>query len=131
MTLILVCIYIIIVLCFLLFVNYKFLKLFITAPSQKYTHDANRNNIKVSNKNTTFNNNGAEDQYCSSRKGKDIWSIPGPLRIPFLGTKWIYLWKYKMSKIHQVYRGKLNTFKNVGLTKSKITSSSLELSQQQ
>lgn len=124
MTLILVCIYIIIVLCFLLFVNYKFLKLFITRPSQKYTHAANRNNIKVSNKNTTFNNNGEEDHFCSSRKGTNIWSIPGPLRIPFLGTKWIYLWKYKMSKIHEVYRGKRNTFENVDETKSKISSSS-------
>lgn len=102
MSLSLVCIYIVIGLCFLLFVNYKFLKLFIASLNQKFTTDANRNNIKISNKNSTYNNdNGQYD------KLQNIWSIPGPLRVPFLGTKWIYLWKYKMSKIHEVYRGKI------------------------
>lgn len=98
MSLTLVCMYIVVGLCFLLFVNYKFLKLFITSLNQKFTTDANRNNIKVSNKNSTF----------VSDKGQNIWSIPGPLKIPFLGTKWIYLWKYKMSKIHEVYRGEIS-----------------------
>lgn len=101
MSLSLVCMYIVIGLCFLLFVNYKFLKLFIASLNQKFTTDANRNNMKVSNKNSTYNN---DDRECSKRQ--NIWSLPGPLRIPFLGTKWIYLWKYKMSKIHEVYRGK-------------------------
>lgn len=101
MSLSLVCMYIVIGLCFLLFVNYKFLKLFIASLNQKFTTDANRNNIKVSNKNPSYNNDHRE------YKRQDIWSLPGPLRIPFLGTKWIYLWKYKMSKIHEVYRGKI------------------------
>lgn len=100
MSLTLVCLYIIIGLCFLLFVNYKFLKLFITAP--KYTHDANSNNSKIANQNINNNNVGDHPVHISTN---DIWSIPGPLRLPFFGTKWIYLWKYKMSKIHEVYRG--------------------------
>lgn len=116
MSLTLVCLYIIIVLCFLLFVNYKFLKLFITTPNQKYTHDANSNNATIANKNSTISNHNnnnnindnVNDQFKTSTMSmstNDIWSIPGPLKIPFLGTKWIYLWKYKLSKIHEVYRG--------------------------
>lgn len=101
MSLSLVCMYIVIGLCFLLFVNYKFLKLFIASLNQKFNTDANRNNMKISNKNSTYNN---DNRVCNKRQ--NIWSLPGPLRVPFLGTKWIYLWKYKMSKIHEVYRGK-------------------------
>lgn len=40
---------------------------------------------------------------------KCVWDIPGPKRLPFLGTKWIfmiYFWKYKLSKLHDVYKGK-------------------------
>lgn len=108
LTLSLVCLYIIIGLCFLLFVNYKFLKRFITSSNnQKYSHDTNRNNEKIANNNTNFNNNNATENYSPSPVTSDVWSIPGPLRIPFLGTKWIYLWKYKMSKIHEVYWGTL------------------------
>lgn len=106
MSLTLVCLYIIFGLCFLLFVNYKFLKRFITSSNhEKYSHDANRNNEKMANNNTNFNNNNANENYSSSHVASDVWSIPGPLRIPLLGTKWIYLWKYNMSKIHEVYRG--------------------------
>lgn len=107
MSLTLVCLYIIIGLSFLLFINYKFLKRFIAA------HDTNRNNEKIANNNTQFNNNNASESYSSSRVAPpDVWSIPGPLRIPFLGTKWIYLWKYKMSKIHEVYWG-MDFIKNI------------------
>uniref|UniRef100_A0A1A9W8F7 Cytochrome P450 n=1 Tax=Glossina brevipalpis TaxID=37001 RepID=A0A1A9W8F7_9MUSC len=38
---------------------------------------------------------------------KCVWDIPGPKRLPFLGTKWIfmmYFWKYKLSKLHDVYK---------------------------
>lgn len=112
MSLTLVCCYIIMGLCFLLFVNYKFLKLFITAP--KYTHDANSNNSKITNQN--INNNNVGDHpvqittatMVTSSTANDVWSIPGPLRLPLFGTKWIYLWKYKMSKIHEVYRGEFS-----------------------
>lgn len=103
MSLSIVCLYIIIVLCFLLFVNYKFLKLFITSPNKRCTHDANRNNTKFSNKNAPLN---SDDNFNTPQMGADMWSIPGPLRIPFLGTKWIYMWKYKLSQIHHVFRGK-------------------------
>lgn len=92
MSLTLVFFYIIIGLCFLLFINYKFLKLFIT-PNRKFAiRDANSNTTSMSNK----NHNSTEN---------DVWSIPGPVSIPFIGTKWIYFWKYKLSKIHEVYRG--------------------------
>lgn len=40
-------------------------------------------------------------------KEKNVWSIPGPKSIPFLGTKWIYYTKYKMEKIHEAYKGKI------------------------
>ena len=36
----------------------------------------------------------------------DKHQIPGPLCIPYLGTKWI-LWFYKMTKMHEIYRGVL------------------------
>lgn len=32
--------------------------------------------------------------------------IPGPLHLPLFGTKWIYLWKYDLSKMHEAYEGK-------------------------
>lgn len=156
MSLTLVCLYIIIGLCFLLFINYKFLKIFIT-PNRKYSAtaaaaavaaDANSNTPSVTNKNTVnnslnksnshhhnhHNNNNvppppplnhhlhhtqhmshhhtlaavaaAATSVTSNSSRNDLWSIPGPLSIPFFGTKWIYLWKYKLSKIHEVYRGK-------------------------
>lgn len=41
---------------------------------------------------------------------KNVWSIPGPKSIPFLGTKWIYYTKYKMEKIHEAYKGKIAHF---------------------
>lgn len=115
MSLTLVCVYIIIGLCFLLFVNYKFLKIFITSPN-KYSRDANSNNANVSNKNTTStatinNNNNLKSthyEHLQMQSMNNLWSIPGPLSLPFLGTKWIYLWKYKMSKIHEVYQGNIN-----------------------
>lgn len=106
MSLTLVCMYIVTGLCFLLFVNYKFLKLFVASLNQKFTTDANRN-IKISNKNSTFKNENDSGGGGSYIKDQSTWSIPGPLRVPFLGTKWIYLWKYKMSKIHEVYRGEI------------------------
>lgn len=43
------------------------------------------------------------------RRRRGIWDIPGPKRIPFLGTKWIFLLffrRYKMTKLHEVYAGK-------------------------
>lgn len=39
---------------------------------------------------------------CYIERG--IWLIPGPICMPLFGTKWIYFWQYKMSKIHQVYK---------------------------
>lgn len=110
MSLALVYFYIIIGLCFLLFVNYKFIKFFMKSSNQKYTHDMNLNDINDSNKKTKFDNNNINENYSSSHVKSNIWSIPGPLRFPFLGTKWIYLWKYKLSKIHEVYRGNNNWF---------------------
>lgn len=104
-------------LCCLGFLYYKFSKIFIK-QEQKYSRDANSNTITVSNKNTIGDsleqqNNNNEKHYIQQQASQikptitnDVWSIPGPVRIPFFGTKWIYLWKYKLSKIHEVYRGK-------------------------
>lgn len=115
MSLTLVCLYIVIGLCFLLFVNYKFLKLILLLLNQKFSTDANRNNAKIRNRNALINENYNNDNNNDEMIGKSlnpptqahksIWSIPGPLIVPFLGSKWIYLWKYKMTKIHEVYRG--------------------------
>lgn len=121
MSLTLVCFYIIMGLCFLLFVNYKFLKLFITAP--KYMHDPNSNSSKITNHNINNNNVGDHPVQITTTATmvapstvNDVWSIPGPLRLPLFGTKWIYLWKYKMSKIHEVYRGESSQFISINLT---------------
>lgn len=107
MSLTIVCLYIVIGLCFLLFVNYKFLKRFITfLHHTNYTYKTNLNTATVSNNNTTFNNKNTSKDYRPLQLASDsrsVWSIPGPLKIPFFGTKWIYLWKYKMTKIHEVY----------------------------
>lgn len=45
----------------------------------------------------------------------DVWKIPGPLQIPFLGTKWIFFWKYKLSKLHEMYQDLNNIYGNIVL----------------
>lgn len=81
MSLTIICLYIIFGMFIYLFFHYKFLKLFEnTLIRSVFTAS------KIRNK-------------CG------IWSIPGPINIPFVGTKWIFLWKYKMSQIHKAYEG--------------------------
>lgn len=43
----------------------------------------------------------------SNERNAHTLSIPGPRTIPFFGSKWIYIWKYKLSKVHEVYAGKV------------------------
>lgn len=40
-------------------------------------------------------------------KQKSLSDVPGPISLPLVGTKWMFYYKYKMSKIHEVYRGEL------------------------
>lgn len=64
----------------------------------------NRNKVnKIRGKNKNNNNDG--DKIEEERN--DILNIPGPLSIPLFGTKWIYFWKYQMTKIHEAYKGKI------------------------
>lgn len=49
-------------------------------------------------------------KYVKEEKSYDTWHIPGPLSLPFVGTKWIYFWKYKINKLHEVYDGKSQDF---------------------
>lgn len=39
------------------------------------------------------------------RRLPGVWDIPGPSSVPFLGTKWIFLWKYSITQMHKVYEG--------------------------
>ncbi|XP_077293996.1 cytochrome P450 family 24 subfamily A member shade isoform X2 [Arctopsyche grandis] len=50
-----------------------------------------------------------------SVKGKrnDIWKIPGPVYLPFVGTRWIFFWRYKMTKVHEAYRDMLKRYGNI------------------
>lgn len=32
--------------------------------------------------------------------------LPGPLPLPFLGTRWLFWSRYKMNKLHEAYEGK-------------------------
>ncbi|XP_063697170.1 ecdysone 20-monooxygenase [Culicoides brevitarsis] len=57
-----------------------------------------RDKKKFSNLN---NNNNESDKTSIVRSSKDI---PGPLSVPLFGTKWIYWWRYKMTKIHETYK---------------------------
>jgi hypothetical protein len=41
-------------------------------------------------------------QYVFRLDGDDAFKIPGPLRLPFIGTKWQ---NTKMSKLHEYYEG--------------------------
>lgn len=59
-------------------------------------------------KNTPFETDFYHATPIEQRKRRTIWDIPGPQRIPFLGTKWIFLIffrRYKMTKLHEVYAG--------------------------
>lgn len=38
-------------------------------------------------------------------KQKTINNVPGPIALPLVGTKWIFYCKYKMNKLHEVYKG--------------------------
>lgn len=91
MSLTLVYCYIIVGILGLLFLNYKFLKLFFSAKSKS--------------KSAAVSSNSDTAITSSNIDRNDVWSIPGPFILPIIGTKWIYLWKYKMSKIHEVYQG--------------------------
>jgi len=83
MSLTIICLYIIFGMFIYLFFHYKFLKIFEnTLIRSVFTK------TKIRNK-------------CG------IWSIPGPINIPFVGTKWVFLWKYKMSQIHKAYEGEV------------------------
>lgn len=48
----------------------------------------------------------AQRKPCEVSHLKSIWEIPGPFVLPFLGTKWIFFRRYKISKIHEAYEGK-------------------------
>lgn len=41
------------------------------------------------------------------KKDSDINKIPGPISYPFIGTRWIYFWKYKLSQFIDVHIGEL------------------------
>lgn len=62
-----------------------------------------------------------ETDYYHAReiRPKGVFDIPGPKPLPLLGTKWIFMLffrKYKMSRLHEVYAGKVTThFRTVGL----------------
>ncbi|KAJ6626777.1 Ecdysone 20-monooxygenase [Pseudolycoriella hygida] len=79
MSVTIICLYIISAMFIYLFFHYKFLKLF-----------ENTSTLSIFTKSKMSNKCG-------------IWSIPGPMNIPFVGTKWIFLWQYKMSQIHKTY----------------------------
>lgn len=83
MSLTIICLYIIIAMFIYLFFHYKFLKLF---------------------ENTLVRSVFSKSKIRNNERG--IWSIPGPVNIPFVGTKWIFFWKYKISQIHRAYEGK-------------------------
>lgn len=67
-----------------MFLHYKFLKIFEYCTSKSY---------RIS---------------ISGKKERNIWSIPGPLNLPLVGTKWIFFWQYSISQIHDVYASKLS-----------------------
>uniref|UniRef100_A0A336MAY2 CSON014590 protein n=1 Tax=Culicoides sonorensis TaxID=179676 RepID=A0A336MAY2_CULSO len=64
-------------------------------------------NIKLRNgeKDVNFN-----DHKYIEENLKDVSDICGPRSVPFLGTTWIYFWKYKMTKIHEVYKDLHETY---------------------
>lgn len=41
----------------------------------------------------------------SYKENPQTLSIPGPRKIPFFGSKWIYFWRYNLSKVHEAYAG--------------------------
>lgn len=67
-------------------------------------------NVILSNRNKSKNNafRGINNNNDGDKiEERTINDIPGPLSIPLFGTKWIYFWKYKMTKIHEAYKGNL------------------------
>lgn len=84
MSLTVLCLYMMFGMFLFMFFHYKFLKLFDYCTSSK--------RILLRKQKKQSQTNG-------------IWSIPGPISLPLIGSKWIYFWKYKMSQIHKVYAG--------------------------
>lgn len=46
---------------------------------------------------------------------KSIHQIPGPKSLPLIGTKWIYMLKYKLSKVHEAYEDLRRQYGNIVL----------------
>lgn len=46
-----------------------------------------------------------KEKLSKSMVTDDVWNIPGPKNIPFIGTKWVFFWKYKLIKLHEAYAG--------------------------
>lgn len=82
------------------FTFYKLLKVFTTLfNKKKYFCDDSKN---ISSKHIDCNKDGYDPWHVAP----DIWSI----LVPYFGTKWAYFWKYNISNIHEIYRGKLEHF---------------------
>lgn len=94
MSLTVICLYIMFGMSFFMFLHYKFLKIFEYCTSKSY-------------------------RISTSGKKRNIWSIPGPLNLPLVGTKWIFFWQYSISQIHDVYASKFCR-RNISLKISQI-----------
>ncbi|XP_030385580.1 ecdysone 20-monooxygenase [Scaptodrosophila lebanonensis] len=96
------------VLCCYCAINRQKINAIYLKPLLKKTRQLTNN---TANDNADVNGNAnANDCYHATpiqgRQRRTIWDIPGPQRIPFLGTKWIFLVffrRYKMTKLHEVY----------------------------
>lgn len=62
-------------------------------------------NVILNDKQKIKNNRNEGDKIKEEISPKTVLDIPGPLSLPLIGTKWIYFWRYKMTKIHEAYKG--------------------------
>lgn len=90
-----------------MFFHYKFLKIFDNCTSFCLSQlpAIFKNGYQDDTDSETMTTGGSAHRGGDVRRPLTVWDIPGPINLPMIGTKWVFLWKYSITQIHKVYAG--------------------------
>lgn len=64
--------------------------------------------VLSSSSSTSSHHHGQQKRIVGDDQPNDIYRIPGPKILPWIGTRWQYYFRYSLPKIHEAYQD-LNT----------------------